>query len=756
AEADGSPACAIVDAGHRRAWDLSVEIPDAPLGPIATHELRAEMYDRIAKLALAHRTTLVFVDTRRLAERVTHALEERIGEENVAPHHGSLSREIRLRAERGLKEGTIRVVVATASLELGIDIGHVDLVCHVGAPRSIATLLQRIGRSGHFLGGTPKGVIFPLTRDELTQTAAAIRAARAGELDRVVFPREPLDVLAQQIVAIAAAEDVGEDDLYDLVRRAFHYRDLSRSDFDEVVEMLAEGVAGRHGRRSAHLHRDRVNRVLKGRRGARLAAITSGGAIPDIGDYDVVEEPHGTFVGTLNEDFAIESMAGDIFLLGNTSWRIRRIEAGKVRVENAHGLPPTIPFWIGEAPGRTEELSTAVSELRTEVGARLEDPNAATRWLIEETSIPEAGAEQIVEHLAGGLALLGAIPTKGTVIAERFFDESGGMQLVIHAPFGARVNRAWGLSLRKKFCVQFDFELQAAATDDAILLSLGEQHSFPLETVAGYLKPPTLRNTLIQAMLPSPMFGNRWRWNATRSLALLRHSGGRKVPVPIQRMRAEDLLSAVFPEQVMCQDNRAGDIIPPDHPLVNETVKDCLHEAMDLDGLAEIVERMGRGDIRFVAVETPAPSVLSHEVLNAGPYAFLDDAPLEERRARAVSLRRVDPNLQDGLGALDPEAVASVRAEAMPEVRDADELHDLLLSLGVLPLEGEWSALAEELRAAGRATVAHWDDHRAWVAAERLPRVRAAIPGLRLEDELPSLGDEEPPRDEAVRDLVHG
>ncbi len=757
AGADGSPECTIVDAGHRRAWDISVEIPDAPLGPIATHELRAEMYDRIAKLATDHRTTLVFVDTRRLAERVTHALEERLGEENVAPHHGSLSREIRLRAEQGLKDGTIRVVVATASLELGIDIGHVDLVCHVGAPRSIATLLQRIGRSGHFLGGTPKGVIFPLTRDELTQTAAAIRAARAGELDRVIFPREPLDVLAQQIVAIAAAEEIGEDDLYDLVRRAFHYRDLARDDFDEVIEMLAEGVAGRHGRRSAHLHRDRVNELVKGRRGARLAAITSGGAIPDVGDYDVVEEPQGTFVGSVNEDFAIESMAGDIFLLGNTSWRIRRIEAGKVRVENAHGLPPTIPFWIGEAPGRTEELSTAVSDLRDEVATRLEDPTAAAHWLIEETGIPQAGAEQIVEHLAEGLALLGAIPTKDTVIAERFFDESGGMQLIIHAPFGARINRAWGLSLRKKFCVQFDFELQAAATDDAILLSLGEQHSFPLESVAGYLKPPTLRNTLIQAMLPSPMFGNRWRWNATRSLALLRHSGGRRVPVPIQRMRAEDLLSAVFPEQVMCQDNRAGDIIPPDHPLVNETVKDCLHEAMDLDGLAGIVERIGRGEIRFVTVETPAPSVFSHEVLNAGPFAFLDDAPLEERRARAVSLRRVDPGLQDGLGALDPEAVASVREEAMPGVRDADELHDLLLSLGVLPLEGEWSALAEELRAAGRATVAHWGgDHRAWVAAERLPRVRAAIPGLGLENELPSLGDDEPPREEALRDLVHG
>ncbi|HEX6262228.1 MAG TPA: DEAD/DEAH box helicase, partial [Actinomycetota bacterium] len=626
---DGSPDCEIVDAGHRREWDLSVEIPDAPLGPIATHELRAEMYDRIAELAKQHRTTLVFVDTRRLAERVTHALEERLGQEHVAPHHGSLSREIRLRAEQGLKEGSLRVVVATASLELGIDIGHVDLVCHVGAPRSIATLLQRIGRSGHFLGGTPRGAIFPLTRDELTQTAAAIRAARAGELDRVIFPREPLDVLAQQIVAIAAAEEVREEDVYALVRRAFHYKDLSREDFDEIVEMLSEGVAGRHGRRSAHLHRDRVNGVLKGRRGARLAAITSGGAIPDIGDYDVVEEPAGTFVGTVNEDFAIESMAGDIFLLGNTSWRIRRVEAGKVRVENAHGLPPTIPFWVGEAPGRTEELSTAVSDLRAEVASRLEDPEAAVRWLVEETEVPEAGAQQIVEHLAEGVALLGAIPTKDTVVAERFFDESGGMQLIIHAPFGARINRAWGLALRKKFCVQFDFELQAAATDDAILLSLGEQHSFPLESVAGYLKPLTLRNTLIQAMLPSPMFANRWRWNATRALALLRHSGGRKVPVPIQRMRAEDLLSAVFPEQVMCQDNRMGDVVPPDHPIVNETVKDCLHEAMDLDGLAEIVERIGSGEIRFVAAETPAPSVFSHEVLNAGPFAFLDDAPLE-------------------------------------------------------------------------------------------------------------------------------
>ncbi len=819
---DGDPECAIVDVGHRRALDLSVEVPGQPLGPVASHEMWAEIYDRIAALVPSHRTTIVFVNTRRLVERVAHQLTKRLGEGRVAAHHGSLSRRTRLEAERRLKAGEIPVVVATASLELGIDVGTVDLVCNIGAPRALATLLQRVGRSGHvpsgrgdtatrrhgddrdtppadaptsapvfsrvpasprpsveMTGATPKGVLFPLTRDELVQCAAAVRAVRAGELDRVTLPNAPLDILAQQAVAIAASGEVGEDELWRLVRRAYLYRDLGRDDFEAVLEMLSEGVATSRGRRSAHLHRDRVHARLRGRRGARLAAITSGGAIPDTADYDVVEDPAGTFVGKVNEDFAVESLAGDIFLLGNKSWRIRRVEAGRVRVEDAQGAPPTIPFWLGEAPARTIELSAAVAALRQEVAYRLPDVAAAAAWLQHEAGLDQAGGDQTVAYVAETVAILGTVPTQQVIVAERFFDEAGGMQLVLHAPFGGRINRAWGLALRKRFCRTFDFELQAAATDDGIVLSLGEQHSFPLEGVFAMVRSATLEEDLVQAALAAPMFANRWRWNATRALALLRHSGGRRVPMPIQRMRAEDLLAAVFPAQVACQDNHeGGPIEPPDHPLVNETIANCLHEAMDLEGLRAVIAAIERGEIRTAAVDTPAPSPMCHEILNANPYAFLDDAPLEERRARAVALRRTDPDLARGVGALDQAAIDEVRAQAWPDVRDAHEVHDVLLSLVLLPsaaAEG-WTHLAEELIRDGRATRAFWPtgpdfinwepgtaNRERWclVAAERLRVARAALPGVRFDPEValppPARGEPEAPAQaDAMRAIVQG
>ncbi|MDP3939974.1 MAG: DEAD/DEAH box helicase, partial [Deltaproteobacteria bacterium] len=672
-DSDGRPRCAIIDAGHRRELDIRIETGEREISAIATHEQRDEIYDRIAELVGQHRTTIVFVNTRRLVERVAHALSDRLGKDKVAAHHGSLSKETRLAAEQGLKAGDMPVVVATASLELGIDVGHVDLVVHLGAPRALATLLQRVGRSGHWLGAVPKGIVLPLTRDDLVQAAAAVRAIYAGDLDRLTIPENPLDILAQQIVATAASEDIPVEELWDMVRRAHSYRALPREDFDAVIEMLSEGISSRRGRRSAHLHFDRVNGVVRARRGARLAAITGGGAIPDTADYDVIAEPAGTFVGRVNEDFAVESLAGDIILLGNRSWRILRVEAGRMRVADADGLPPTIPFWLGEAPSRTEELSVAVADLRREVAARRDDPGAAADWLVAETRVDRSGAEQITTYISDAMAVLGAMPTLDTLVAERFFDESGGMQLVLHAPFGGRINRALGLALRKRFCLSFDFELQAAATDDGIVLSLGEQHSFPLESVFSMVRSHLFEEDLVQAALASPMFTNRWRWNVTRSLAVLRHSGGKRVPMPIQRMRAEDLMASVFPAQIACGDNHAGPIEAPDHPLVNETIDNCLHEAMDAEGLRRVLQRIEAGEIRTVAIETPAPSPLSHEILNANPYAFLDDAPLEERRARAVSLRRTDPDLASGIGALDESAIAEVRRVAWPDARDADE-----------------------------------------------------------------------------------
>ena len=737
----GGVACSIVDIGHQRDLELSIAIPDLEFGPIASLELWEALYERIAAESRAHRSTLVFVHTRRLAERVAHKLSQRLGEDQVATHHGSLSKESRLAAEQRLKSGAISVVVATASLELGIDIGHVDLVCHVGAPRSIASLLQRVGRSGHGLDTVPKGLLFPLTRDELLQTAAAVRAVRAGELDRVHIPEKPLDILAQQMVATVAGGEIAEKELWDLCRKAYPYRDLSPAEFAEVVEILSEGISTRRGRGSAYLHRDGVHRRLRPRRNAALSAITSGGAIPDTADYDVIQEPEGIFVGRVNEDFAIESMAGDIFLLGNQSWRIRRVESGKLRVEDAQGAPPTIPFWVGEAPARTAELSEAVSELRRKLAELLDaETGSAIDWLSRECGLERSGAEQLVAYIIQTRAVLGEVPTQHTVVAERFFDESGGMQLVLHTPFGGRINRAWGLALRKRFCVSFNFELQAAATDDGVVISLGEQHSFPLQSVASMVRSDRTERDLIQGVLASPMFGNRWRWNATRFLALLRFQNGRRVPMPIQRMRAEDLLAAVFPAQLACQDNAPGPVEPVDHPLVNQTLHDCLHEPLDLEGFLEILGRLESGEIRFLGRDTPAPSPMSHEILNANPYAFLDDAPLEERRARAVSLRRMETDAIQADSLLDPEVVERVVAELWPDIRDREELHDLLLNLVVLPSDavGSWREFMNELIESSRAAPVSWVNpagsrQEAHVAAERLSWLKLLVPQVQVD-----------------------
>jgi ATP-dependent helicase Lhr and Lhr-like helicase len=713
-----SPDARIVDIGHRREMELAVEVPRDELGPVASNEMWAEIYDRLAELILTHRTALVFVNTRRLSERVTHALTERVGENVVLPHHGSLSRALRLNAEARLKSGELRAVVATASLELGIDIGSVDLVCQIGSPRSIAVALQRVGRSGHWVGAKPHGRFFATTRDELIECAALVRSIRSGQLDKLEIPKAPLDILAQQIVAETAARDWQEEDLYQLIRSTYPYRDLDRKHFDAIVEMLSEGISTQRGRSGAYLHRDQVNGRVRGRRGARLAAITSGGAIPDTANYSVVAEPDGKVVGTVDEDFAVESLAGDVFLLGTGSWRIKRVEPGRVRVEDARGAPPSVPFWNGEAPGRTIELSEAVGGVREEI-ARNSD--RAMQFLIEDCGLDEGGAKQAVAYVLAGAASLNALPTQKTVVAERFFDEGGGMQLVIHAPFGSRINRAWGLALRKRFCRSFNFELQAAATDNGINISLTEQHAFPLELVFEFLKPQTVEHVLTQAMLDAPMFTARWRWNASRALAIPRFRGGRKVPPPIQRMRAEDLLASVFPDQVACAENLTGEIRIPDHPLVEETIDNCLHEAMDLDGLTRVLEDMESGAIRKVAIDNAEPSPFSHEILNANPYAYLDDAPLEERRARAVQLRRtLRTDLSGGAGILDAAAIATVAAESWPDVRDADELHDALLSLITLPLVDEWGEYFMRLNGAGRASVIERNGKRFWVATERL------------------------------------
>ncbi len=769
--------CEIVDIGHGRARDLALEVPPVPLEAVMSNDAWALVYDRLAALAGEHRTTLVFVNTRRMAERTTRHLAERLGGAVVAAHHGSLAREQRLTAEQKLKRGELRVLVATASLELGIDIGDVELVCQLGSPRSIAAFLQRVGRAGHQVAGVSKGRLFPSSRDDLIECAALLDAVRRGELDTLRIPPAPLDVLAQQIVAEVSSREWQEDALLALLRRAMPYAVLDDATYQALLRMLAEGYTTRHGARGAYLHRDLATRSLRGRRGGRLTALTSGGTIADNSDYAVLLEPQGLNIGTVNEDFAVESLAGDVFQLGNTSYRILKIEAGRVRVEDAQGMPPSIPFWLGEAPGRSDELSFAVARLRGEIDQRLAsaESQAAERlqpvidWLAGTPGIPREAAQQIVEYLSRARAALGALPTQRRLIMERFFDESGGTQLVIHSPYGSRINRAWGLALRKRFCRTFNFELQAAATEDAIILSLSTSHSFALDEVWRYLHSASAEQVLIQALLDAPLFGVRWRWIATTALALPRMAGGRKVAPQLQRMKSEDLLATVFPDQVACLENIVGEREIPDHPLVRQTLDDCLHEAMDSEGWLSLLRRMERGEVELLTRDLPSPSPLAMEILGARPYAFLDDAPLEERRTQAVLARRwSDPESTDDLGALDPEAIAAVGAEAWPEARNSDELHEALTALGCIA-EAEaagqphWLQWLAELARAGRATrlqVAH--DRALWTPLERLAWLRSIYPQAACEPCLPlpagydQLLDEEEALVELIRARLSG
>jgi ATP-dependent Lhr-like helicase len=750
-------AATIIQVGRRRVLDVAIEIPSDELGSVTTNAMWEEVFDKLAGHALAHRSTLVFVNTRRLVEKLAFALSERLtpdlGPDCVAAHHGSLSRELRLDAEQRLKNGEIRILVATASLELGIDIGNIDLVCQIASTRAVAVAMQRVGRAGHWRGAIPKGRLFATTRDDLLEQAALVRKMRAGELDQLEIPPQPIDVLMQQIVACVGAEPWDESALYNVLRRAYPYRDLTRTLFDDLVKLLSEGIESSRGRYGAYLLRDGVHGQLHPRRGSRSIAISNGGAIPDTALFNVILQPEGVQIATLDEHFAVESGPGDVILLGNTSWRIQRVEAaGRVLVEDAHGAPPNLPFWFGEAPQRTAVLCDGVSELREQIDARTAQVSPADArpsnpevagciaWLMDACGVCASAARQLIAYIVAGRAVLGAVPSKTTIIAERFFDEGGGMQLILHAPFGGRVNKAWGLALRKRFCRGFNFELQAAATDNGINISLAEQHSFPLSDVFHFLTEHTAKELLEQAAIASPIFKTRWRWAAGRSLQLLRMSKGKRIAPQIQRTRSEDLLASVFPLAAACFETIVGDIQIPDHPLVNEVMQDVLQEAMDLEGLNEVLRGIASGTIRCLAVDTPVPSQFAHELLNANPYAFLDDAGLEERRTRAVSLRRDLPSsIADGAGRLDQSAIDTVRRELWPDLRDEHELHDLLHSVIALPLglledqnrdTRHWPHFHERLTQTGRAQTIDLNGIPCWAATERLPYIAAFCVGF--------------------------
>ncbi len=772
-----SPAT-IIQVGQRRTLDIAIEIPSCDeLGSVTSNTMWEEVFDKLAAHALAHRSTLVFVNTRRLVEKIAFALSKRLtpelGPDCVAAHHGSLSRELRLDAEQRLKNGDIRILVATASLELGIDIGNIDLVCQIASTRAVAVAMQRVGRAGHWRGAVPKGRLFATTRDDLLEQAALIRKMRAGELDRLEVPPQPIDVLMQQIVACVGAEPWQEDALYNVVRRAYPYRNLTRELFDEIIKLLSEGIESSRGRYGAYLLRDGVHGQLHPRRGSRSIAISNGGAIPDTALFNVILQPEGIQIATLDEHFAVDSGPGDVILLGNTSWRIQRVEAaGRVLVEDAHGAPPNLPFWFGEAPQRTAVLCDGVGELREEIAARTSNVSpsgvrssnpevaACAAWLMDNCGVCSSAAQQLVAYIVAGRAILGAVPSKTTIIAERFFDEGGGMQLILHAPFGGRVNKAWGLALRKRFCRGFNFELQAAATDNGINISLAEQHSFPLSDVFKFLTEHTAKELLEQAAIASPIFKTRWRWAANRSLQLLRMSKGKRIAPQIQRTRSEDLLASVFPQAAACFETIVGDIQIPNHPLVNEVMQDVLQEAMDLEGLNEVLRGIASGAIRCLAVDTPVPSQFAHELLNANPYAFLDEAGLEERRARAVTLRRALPgSVSDGAGKLSQDAIDTVRRELWPDLRDEHELHDLLHSLIALPLNllndsvgdtRHWPHYFERLVETGRAHCISLSGIPCWTATERLPHIAA------LRDGFAPQASDSVTKEDAVKQCVQG
>ena len=919
--------CAIVDSGFRRELDIRIEVPKSPLSALMSNEVWDELYGRLVELIESHDTTLVFVNTRRLSERLALALAERLGDDVVCSHHGSMSKDHRHNAEQRLKAGSLKVLVATASMELGIDVGSVDLVVQFSSPKSIATFLQRVGRSGHSINGTPKGILFPLTRDDLIEASALVHSIRRGQLDAIVMPEKPLDILAQQIVAEVSAQvhdsgrdgdtagdepgqrasrrdkskklsapDAPEDDLwaqgaddcgdvpankqpvdklsvqnqpskeifqplatalaamrtsgstrlsssakpaptpaspevrkaalaaaraglrgteaepasvksdvypketeeieetqetqetqeieeikekesfepmtpldswcidelYSLVIKAFPFRELTKEEFEETLRMVADGYTSRRGRRGAHLHYDAINRRLRPRRGANLIALTNGGAIPDMFDYQVVLDPEDTVVGSLNEDFALDSMAGDVFTLGTHAWQILQVDGLKVRVRDAQGMNPTVPFWFGEGPGRTVELSQSVSNFRQQIGDLIldESADAAMQWCINAVGLPHSAASQVVEYLHAGMAALGAMPTRDTIIMERFFDEVGDMHVVIHSPFGSRINRGWGLALRKRFCKSFNFELQAAANEDSIVISLGSVHSFPLDEVFRYLQTTTVRDVLVQALLDSPMFEVRWRWNATRSLAIQRNRSGKRVPPQFQRMDAEDLIAHVFPDQIACAENLTGRRDVPTHPLVDQTIHDCLTEAMDIDALIELVGKIEREELTLIAKDLREPSPFAQEIINARPYAFLDDAPAEERRTNAIRNRSwADPAEARDYSLLDVSAIARVREEAWPLVHNAEELHDALQTLGYITAaefgDNGFEKWRERLVLEGRLHQLVQHPQELLFATEDLPKFRALFPECCAQFDTPSFLEGvcfEP--EEALRDLV--
>ena len=744
-----------------RQLDLRVIAPGPELGSLATHQHWEAMYDALAALIREHRTTLVFTLSRRWAERIALALQKRVGPDAVMAHHGSLARIERLQAEQRLKRGELKAIVATSSLELGIDVGAVDLVCQVDSPKSIAAAVQRIGRSGHHLGGTPKGRFFALTIDDLLECAAAVRAARHGHLDEVEIPAGCLDVAAQQIIALATdQEEISETELLNMLRSVQNFAGLEPPALQQLILEMSAQLPERIQGANPKIFYDQVNRRVRARRGARLAAITSGGTIPESGNLDVVIASESRKIGDVEEDFAQESSRGDIFSLGSMPWRVLGISKNRFLVEPAPGMAPSLPFWQTEAAGRSPALSTELCDLRREIAAFIAnsgDDDGASSWLESECALEPEAAKQAVAYIRRGLAALNALPDENTLVVERFFDGLGGTQIVIHSPWGIRLNRGFGLALRKRLCQSFDFEIQASAIDDAILLALNSRHSFPLEHILEMVNSQNVREVLEQALLDAPMFEVRFRHVATRALSIMRSGRGSKVPAWIQRLRSQELITALFPQRNACLDNRPPAVILPDHFIVNETMRECLEETADISRLEALLRGLNDGSIRPVMVDSIAPSVFAHRVLLAWDYSFLDDGERANRRSRTVTMNRAmaedvfrSENLAELLSAEAVEQVTQeIRGRATStQARNCDELYELIRTHGWISCDeikertaADGAAMLAALESDGRVCrvrLGHHDSPEVAIATEDLALFSTVYP-----DSLPPPGWDE-------------
>ncbi|HEY3281818.1 MAG TPA: ATP-dependent helicase [Armatimonadota bacterium] len=662
----GEPrSCEVVNLGARKQLDVQVVTPVDSFAE-ATHDaVWAATYDTLDSLVRRHATTLVFANSRYKTERTALRLTELSESDPIAvgAHHGSMSKKVRLEMEDRLKAGRLQALVATSSLELGIDVGSIDLVCQVESPKSVSRGLQRIGRAGHLLQATSKGRLLAMHRDDLMESAVLVRALHEGELDTVRVPTNCLDVLAQQVVGAVVADEWGADALFDLVRRSHCFRSLPRQEFDDVLSMLSgEVVLDMEQPPYPKILWDRVNGRLYPERGARMLAYRSSGVIPDVADYDVYLQEKKTVVGQLDEGFVEELRGGDIFILGSSSWRVLGIEKGRVMVEAVYGLAPTIPYWTGDRDSRTFDLGLMVGRFRGEAQERLGQPDTAA-WLREAVHVDEQGAENLETYLLEQRAVTGALPTDRHLIVEEFRDALGQQQVVLHSCFGIRVNDAWAMALSEALKRQTGLRVQTVTVDDGILVTAPPGASLDAASLPGLVTSANVEELLRAALWESPLFASRFRHNAVRSLMVLREYQGRKTPVWLQGMRAAALLEA-------CRRL-------PDFPLLRETMRECLYDSLETPGLRQVLAWREAGELAVSVVKTSVPSPFCHALLLLGQTGEMGSVPARERRTRVLHLHR----------------------EILKQILDEDSLKNLLDESAVEEVEGKLQYTAPQRRA---------------------------------------------------------